>query len=79
MFCPRSAVLNPGAAPAVLSQPHRKHPSAQRFVHRPFLAAREARHLGRWQAADSFSNLPKWVFRADLENSVRFRRVWPNA
>lgn len=35
MFCPRPALLNPGATPAVLSQPRRKHPSAERFVHRP--------------------------------------------
>ena len=26
MLCPRSALLNPGAAPAVLSQPHRQYP-----------------------------------------------------
>ena len=34
MFCPRPALLNPGATPAVLSQPRRKHPSAERFVQR---------------------------------------------
>ena len=41
MFCPRPALLNPGATPAVLSQPRRKHPSAERFVQRPASAVHE--------------------------------------
>jgi hypothetical protein len=35
MLCPHWDLLNPGAAPAVLPQHRRKHPSAQRFVRRP--------------------------------------------
>jgi len=42
MLCPRAALLNPDAAPAVLPQPRRKHPSAQRFVRR---AARRVEQL----------------------------------
>lgn len=40
MLCLRRASLNAGATPAVLHQPRRKNPSAQRFVHRP-----RSRHL----------------------------------
>lgn len=49
MLCPCWELLNPGAAPAVLPQPRRKHPSAQRFVQRPicrlYANEKSERHL----------------------------------
>ena len=57
MFCPRPALLNPGATPAVLSQPRRKHPSAERFVQRPVPPSAENRSAKLTMVNDALNAL----------------------
>ena len=63
MLCPCWELLNPGAAPAVLPQPRRKHPSAQRFVLRPSCSPSAKRpNLGR---SVTGRDRPETVIRLD--------------